>query len=41
MFPGDHFYINPCRAEVLAEVQATLAPWLSAAPTARAEVGEN
>ena len=40
MFPGDHFYINPCRAEVLAEVQATLAPWLSAAPTVRAGVGE-
>ncbi len=28
MFAGDHFYINPRRAEVLAEVSATLAPLL-------------
>jgi medium-chain acyl-[acyl-carrier-protein] hydrolase len=26
MFSGDHFYINPCRAEVLADVAATLLP---------------
>lgn len=26
MFPGDHFYINPCRVDVLADVAATLLP---------------
>ena len=41
MFPGDHFYINPCRADVLAEVQAVLAPALSEAPGPRAGVGES
>lgn len=30
MFSGDHFYINPCRAEVLADVAATLLPAYSA-----------
>jgi medium-chain acyl-[acyl-carrier-protein] hydrolase len=25
MFPGDHFYINMCRTELLAEISATLA----------------
>jgi len=36
LFTGDHFYINPRRAEVLAEVSATLAPMLhSAARLAR------
>jgi medium-chain acyl-[acyl-carrier-protein] hydrolase len=41
MFPGDHFYINPCRADVLAEVQAVLAPALSEAPRPEAGVGES
>jgi medium-chain acyl-[acyl-carrier-protein] hydrolase len=41
MFPGDHFYINPCRADVLAEVQAVLAPALSEAPRPKAGVGES
>jgi len=31
IFVGDHFYINPRRAEVLAEVSATLAPMLQSA----------
>ena len=31
MFVGDHFYINPRRTEVLAEVSATLAPMLQSA----------
>lgn len=26
MFPGDHFYLNACRAELLADLSATLAP---------------
>jgi surfactin synthase thioesterase subunit len=26
MFAGDHFYLNPCRTEVLADVAATLLP---------------
>jgi medium-chain acyl-[acyl-carrier-protein] hydrolase len=30
MFPGDHFYINTRRADVLADVAATLAPLLNA-----------
>jgi surfactin synthase thioesterase subunit len=30
MFSGDHFYINPRRAEVLADISATLAPMLRA-----------
>jgi medium-chain acyl-[acyl-carrier-protein] hydrolase len=29
MFPGDHFYLNPQRAQVLREISATLAPLLS------------
>ena len=41
MFPGDHFYINTCRADVLAEVQAILAPALSVAPTATAVAGRS
>jgi surfactin synthase thioesterase subunit len=39
MFPGDHFYINTCRAELLAEIAATLAPVLSTARVATAETG--
>jgi medium-chain acyl-[acyl-carrier-protein] hydrolase len=31
LFAGDHFYINPRRAELLAEVSATLAPMLGSA----------
>jgi medium-chain acyl-[acyl-carrier-protein] hydrolase len=30
VYPGDHFYLNPHRAQVLADVWATLAPILSA-----------
>jgi medium-chain acyl-[acyl-carrier-protein] hydrolase len=29
VYPGDHFYLNPRRAQVLADVSATLAPILS------------
>lgn len=32
MFSGDHFYINSRRAEVLADISATLAPMLCAGP---------
>ena len=31
-FPGDHFYINPRRADVLADISATLAPMLRSEP---------
>jgi surfactin synthase thioesterase subunit len=41
MFPGDHFYINPRRADVLAEVQAVLASALNEAPRPKAGVGES
>jgi surfactin synthase thioesterase subunit len=33
MFAGDHFYLNPRRAEVLAEVTTTLASMLTPAVT--------
>lgn len=35
LFAGDHFYINPRRMEVLAEVSATLAPMLQSAVLTR------
>lgn len=36
MFPGDHFYLNPRRADLLAEVTSILAPLLAEHRTARA-----
>jgi surfactin synthase thioesterase subunit len=36
IFPGGHFYVDARRAEVLADVGATLAPLLGAAPQAEA-----
>lgn len=29
VFPGDHFYLDPCRAEVLADLSVTLEPMLA------------
>ena len=31
VFPGDHFYLNVCRHDVLADLSATLAPMIEAA----------
>jgi surfactin synthase thioesterase subunit len=39
IFTGDHFYINPRRSEVLAEISATLAPMLRTGVVAHPNVG--
>lgn len=37
VFPGDHFYLNVCRDEVLADLTATLAPMIAAAGSSEAK----